>query len=76
MNDLEIKNATIVDGLGKESYEGNIYVKNGKIVAITHKESLDSNNIFTKENYSDKQLNEYIDNSEGNHMSYLSSPIS
>ena len=42
MNDLEIKNATIVDGLGKESYEGNIYVKNGKIVAITHKESLDS----------------------------------
>ena len=35
MNNLEIKNATIVDGLGKEPYFGNIYVKNGKIVAIT-----------------------------------------
>ena len=42
MNNLEIKNATIVDGLGQEPYLGNIYVKNGKIVAITHKEHLQS----------------------------------
>ena len=42
MNNLEIKNATIVDGLGQEPYSGNIYVKNGKIVAITHKEHLQS----------------------------------
>ena len=38
MNDIEIKNATILDGLGNEPYTGNIYVKDGKIVVITHKE--------------------------------------
>ena len=27
MYDIEITNATIVDGLGSEAYEGNIYVK-------------------------------------------------
>ena len=39
------------------------------------KNLLDCESPFTKENYSNKQLNEFIDNSEGNHMSYLSSPI-
>ena len=42
MNDIEIKNATILDGLGNEPYTGNIYVKNGKIVVITHKETYDA----------------------------------
>jgi N-acyl-D-amino-acid deacylase len=42
MNNLEIKNATIVDGLGKEPYIGNIYIKNGKIIALTHNEFLDA----------------------------------
>ena len=32
MNDLEIKNASIIDGLGNATYQGNLYVKNGKIV--------------------------------------------
>ena len=36
MNDLEIKNASIIDGLGNNSYQGNLYIKDGKIVAITH----------------------------------------
>ena len=31
MNDLEIKNASIIDGLGNKTYQGNLYVKNGKI---------------------------------------------
>jgi len=42
MNDLEIKNASIIDGLGNATYQGNLYVKNGKIVAITHKETLEA----------------------------------
>ena len=42
MNDIEIKNATILDGLGNEPYKGNLYVKNGKIVAITHEETYDA----------------------------------
>ena len=42
MNDLEIKNASIIDGLGNDTYQGNLYVKNGKIVAITHKETLEA----------------------------------
>ena len=42
MNDIEIKNATILDGLGNEPYTGNIYVKDGKIVVITHKETYDA----------------------------------
>jgi len=39
MNDIEIKNATILDGLGNEPYTGNIYVKDGKLVVITHRET-------------------------------------
>ena len=42
MNDIEIKNATILDGLGNEPYTGNIYVKDGKIVVITHKETYEA----------------------------------
>ena len=42
MNDLEIKNASIIDGLGNDTYKGNLYIKDGKIVAITHKETLEA----------------------------------
>ena len=42
MNDLEIKNASIIDGLGNDSYKGNLYIKDGKIVAITHEETLEA----------------------------------
>ena len=42
MNDIEIKNATILDGLGNEPYTGNIYIKDGKIVVITHKETYEA----------------------------------
>ena len=42
MDKIEIKNATIIDGLGGDPYSGNIYLKNGKILAITNGESLDS----------------------------------
>ena len=42
MNDLEIKNASIIDGLGNNSYQGNLYIKDGKIVAITHEETLEA----------------------------------
>ena len=58
--------------------ERNAKYNSGKLlkdIFTKFKTSLDSKNIFTKENYTDKRLNEYIDNSEGNHMSYLSSPI-
>ena len=42
MNDLEIKNASKIDGLGNNSYQGNLYIKDGKIVAITHEETLEA----------------------------------
>ena len=42
MDKIEIKNATIIDGLGGEPYIGNLYLNDGKIIAITHGESLDS----------------------------------
>ena len=42
MYDIEIKNAIIIDGLGKEPYSGNLYVKDGKIIAITNGESFDA----------------------------------
>ena len=42
MDKIEIKNASIIDGLGGEPYFGNIYLRNGKISAITRGESLDS----------------------------------
>ena len=42
MYDLEIKNAIIIDGLGKEPYSGNLYVKDGKIIAITNGVSFDA----------------------------------
>ena len=42
MDKIEIKNASIIDGLGGEPYFGNIYLYEGKISAITHGESLDS----------------------------------
>ena len=42
MDKIEIKNATIIDGIGGDPYIGNIYLDKGKILAITHCESLDS----------------------------------
>ncbi len=42
MDKIEIKNATIIDGLGGDPYVGNIYLNNGKIIAITHEQSFDS----------------------------------
>ena len=42
MYDIEITNATIVDGLGSEAYEGNIYVKDGEISTITYKETFEA----------------------------------
>ena len=42
MDKIEIKNATIIDGLGGDPYIGNIYLNNGKIIAMTHEESFDS----------------------------------
>ena len=42
MDKIEIKNASIIAGLGGEPYFGNIYLHEGKISAITHGESLDS----------------------------------
>ena len=42
MDKIEIKNATIIDGLGGDPYIGNIYLNNRKIIAITHEESFDS----------------------------------
>ena len=42
MDKIEIKNATIIDGLGGEPYIGNLYLNDGKIIAISHGESLDS----------------------------------
>ena len=42
MDKIEIKNATIIDGLGGDSYIGNLYLNDGKIIAISHGESLDS----------------------------------
>ena len=42
MDKIEIKNATIIDGLGGDPYIGNLYLNDGKIIAITHGESLDS----------------------------------
>jgi|694.fasta_scaffold02072_16 N-acyl-D-amino-acid deacylase len=35
MYDIIIKNGLIVDGLGSKPYEGNIIIKNGKIIKIT-----------------------------------------
>jgi len=40
MDKIEIKNASIIDGLGGEPYFGNIYLRNGKISSITNGESL------------------------------------
>jgi N-acyl-D-amino-acid deacylase len=34
MNDLVIKNAVIVDGLGNPGIEGDLAVKDGRIVAV------------------------------------------
>ena len=42
MDKIEIKNATIIDGLGGEPYIGNLYLNDGKIIAISYGESLDS----------------------------------
>ena len=42
MDKIEIKNASIIDGLGGDPYFGNIYLRDGKISAITHGESLAS----------------------------------
>ncbi|MBU93506.1 MAG: N-acyl-D-amino-acid deacylase [Chloroflexi bacterium] len=42
MDKIEIKNATIIDGLGGDPYIGNLYLNDGKITAITHGESLDA----------------------------------
>ena len=42
MYDIEIKNAAILDGLGNEPYQGNIYVKDGRIVVITHEDTYDA----------------------------------
>ena len=42
MDQIEIKNGLIVDGIGGNPYVGNIYLRDGKIVAITHGESLNS----------------------------------
>ena len=42
MHDIEIKNASIIDGLGNEAYQGNLYVKDKKISAITYGETLES----------------------------------
>ena len=42
MDKIEIKNATIIDGLGGDPYIGNLYLNDGKIIAITHGESLGS----------------------------------
>jgi len=42
MDQIEIKNGLIVDGIGGSPYVGNIYLKDGKIVAITHGESLNA----------------------------------
>ena len=42
MHDFEIKNASIIDGLGNEAYQGNLYVKDKKISAITYGETLES----------------------------------
>ena len=42
MHDIEIKNATILDGLGNQPYQGNIYVKDGRIVVITHQDTYDA----------------------------------
>ena len=42
MDKIEIKNATIIDGLGGDPYVGNLYLNNGKIIAMTHGEILDS----------------------------------
>ena len=42
MDRIEIKNATIIDGLGGDPYVGNLYLNDGKIIAITHSENLDS----------------------------------
>ena len=39
MHDIEIKNASIIDGLGNEAYQGNLYVKDKKISAITYGET-------------------------------------
>ena len=36
MHDIEIKNASIIDGLGNEAYQGNLYVKDKKISTITY----------------------------------------
>ena len=42
MDKIEIKNATIIDGLGGDPYLGNIYLNDGKIIAITNGESFDA----------------------------------
>ena len=42
MDKIEIKNATIIDGLGGEPYIGNLYLNDGKIIAISYSESLPS----------------------------------
>ena len=42
MDKIEIKNATIIDGLGGDPYIGNLYLNNGKIIAMTHGATLDS----------------------------------
>ena len=42
MDKIEIKNAIIIDGSGSTPYIGNIYLDKGKILAITHGETLDS----------------------------------
>ena len=42
MDKIEIKNVTIIDGLGGDAYIGNLYLNDGKIIAITHGESLAS----------------------------------
>ena len=40
MDKIEIKNATIIDGLGGDPYLGNIYLNDGKIIAMTNGENI------------------------------------
>ena len=42
MDQIEIKNGLIIDGIGGSPYLGNIYLRDGKIIAITHGESLNA----------------------------------
>ena len=42
MDKIEIKNATIIDGLGGDPYIGSLYLNNGKIIGITNGESFDA----------------------------------